>query len=271
MLIYKRSVAVELIWSALLVVTVMGCQPDDPICDNPLNSRCPNFDPCVEYPAASSDFEFLVRLTNPLAVDTLFEVAVDTSYWAENAEFVAQTNDLEYFWQVGTDPTVHSGKELQINFTGYEGDVEVTLTTFADSVSSCLEDHERRDEKSKTIHFVSGSRFSPILGTFVGKLIGQTDDREYTVEISEENPPVPRLKGLPLPNDCDFHDRGIPVDNGYQFLVSMFVQVDRSRRCRNLSVSGRLDLENTDMLLIEYQFDDDSGKRVSRIFEGWRQ
>jgi hypothetical protein len=132
----------------------------------------------------------------------------------------------------------------------------------------CLEESQLNDVKTKQIHYADRGRTASIFGVFKGTLIGNTDDQEYEVRVDNSLPPFSRLHGLPLPADCDFNNREIPLYRSCQFFVSTFFQEGPTPRCRNLIVVGRINLEDSNELQIEYVYGDDEGKRKEVVFVG---
>lgn len=251
----------------LILLFLAGCKPDKEFCDDPTNSRCPNFDPCTLAVAANSDFK-IVNLGST-AHDTIIDTEVDTAYG--NTAYQAEIKEgLAYAWKVGADPRTFSGPELSLNFTGFTGNVSVTLETTSLDTLGCLAESQTRDVQTKTIYYTDLSIPSPIHGIFKGRVLGEADGREYEIEV-EKTFSYSRLRGLPLPEDCTFDGRGIPLDPGFQRFISMFSQDRRTPRCRNLIVIGRINLEDRDELRIDYVYDDDAGKRKTVVFVGRRQ
>jgi hypothetical protein len=245
-----------------------GCKKDEEFCDDPTNRRCPNYDPCTLAVAAISDFK-IVGTVN-FGGDTIIDIEVDSALGGFNTAYQADVKEgLSYAWKVGVDPRTFPGPELSLGFSNFTGNVSVTLETTSLDTLGCLESSQMTDIQTKTIYYTDGSIPYPIHGFFRGKVEGEAGGPEYEVEV-ENTFSFSRLHGLPLPADCDFSDRGIPLYSGFQFFVSTFIQ-DRGRpRCRNLIVVGRINLEDSNELRIEYVYDGDDGKRKEVVFVGRR-
>jgi hypothetical protein len=256
-------------FAVILVLLTSACR-EDVFCDDPANFTCPNFDPCTRSPPANSDFKIVAPVE--FVADTTIEIEIDTSVSGGTTYYKANvTRGLKsYAWKVGTDPQIFTGPELTLDFTGFVGAVSVTLETTADSTSTCLDESQFRDVKTKQIYYTDHRSSAPVFGTFKGTLQG-TPDEEYEVRVDNSHPPFSRLHGLPVPPNCDFNERGIPLYRGYQFFVSTFLRESSTSRCRNLIVVGRINLEDSNELRIEYVYDDDEGKRKEVTFVGQRQ
>jgi hypothetical protein len=246
-----------------------GCKKEDEFCDDPTNRQCPNFDPCTLAVAANSDFKIVNTIS--FGVDTVINIEVDTAYGgSSNTAYQADIQEgLAYAWKVGADPRTFQGPELSLNFTGFIGNVAVTLeTTTLDSLG-CIPESEMRTTKTKNIYYTDLSIPYSIHGVFRGKVLGEAGELEYDVEV-ENTFSYSRLHGLPLPDDCTFDGRGIPLSGRFQCFVSTFLRDLRTPRCRNLTVVGRINLEDRDELRIEYVYDDDAGRRKTKVFVGRR-
>jgi hypothetical protein len=247
-----------------------GCKKDEEFCDDPTDQRCPNYDPCTLAVAANSDFKIVVPIRH--VADTIIDIEVDTSRGGGGVYFKAVvTTGLEsYAWKVGADPRTFTESEINLDFTAYVGDVSITLETTAASNMMCLEEAQLKDVRTKRIYYAARGATGSIDGVFKGRVIGDAEGQEYEVQIGDSPPPFRRLRGLPLPADCDFNGRGIPLFSGYQYFVSTFRQEVARPRCRNLIVVGRINLEDSNELRIEYVYDGDDGKRKEVVFVGRR-
>jgi hypothetical protein len=256
---------------ALLLVMLISTCNKERFCNDPNNPICPNFDPCLQAVPANSNFQFVAVVPN--ITDTLIDINIDTSYSGGNAVYKALvTEGLEtYAWKVGADPRVFTEPELYLDFTAFTGDISVTLETTALNTGICLEESQLKDVKTKQIHYANRSRTAPIFGIFKGRLVGDVDGTEYEIQVDNSLPPFRRLHGLPLPDDCNFDARGIPLYFGYQYFVSNFLQEGPTPRCRELIVVGRIDLEDSNQLRIEYVYLDDDGDKKEAVFIGRRQ
>lgn len=255
----------------LLLFFIASCQPEEEFCDDPADRTCPNYDPCTAVPPANSDFEFVAKIENPFA-DTVIDLVVTEAYGGARINYKATTTGLTtYEWRVGNDPRTFSGEEMYLDFLGFSGDIPVSLRTTSTNLDDCLTEDQLVAEHTKTITYVELSAPPAIDGTFKGEIVGAIDDQEYEISISNPRPPYRRMFGLPVPADCDFRDRGVPLYSGYQVFVSTFLQESGTPDCRNLVVVGRIDHNDSDVLHIEYVYDDDDGSRKTVVFEGRRQ
>lgn len=260
------------IFLALTITTlVYSCKPDEEACTDATNSLCPNYDPCTVAVAASSDFDFVFQVENAVG-DTIIDLSVDTTYGGSPVLYRALTPGLSsYSWRVGADPRTFNEQELKLNFTGFSGNISVTLETLTTNSDFCLEEWQLQDVQTKQIYYAARGDDPAFFGAFRGSILGASDEQEYDVQLGDPLPPYDRLYGLPLPDDCVFNDRGIPLYADYQAFVSTFTQEGPTPRCRNLTVVGRIDKEDSDLLRIEYVYDDDDGSRKEVVFEGRRQ
>jgi hypothetical protein len=221
--------------------------------------------------AANSDFGFFFRV-DPAVGDTIIDIAIDTTYGGSPVWYKALNKGLSsYSWRVGSDPQIFDEEELKLNFTNFSGDVAVTLETSIENVGLCFEESQLRDVKTKQIYYAARGEDPSFFGLFKGRIVGETDQRVYDVQLGQIRPPFDQLYGLPLPTDCDFNGRGIPLYADYQAFVSTFAQEGPTPRCRNLIVVGRIDKEDSNLLRIEYVYDDDDDNRKTVVFEGIRQ
>jgi hypothetical protein len=202
--------------------------------------------------------------------DTTVNIEVDTSYSGAGTVYQPSVKEgLSYAWKVGADPRTFTAPELSLSFTGFTGNIAVTLETTSLDTLGCLESSQMRDVQTKTIYYTDRSIPTPIHGFFRGRIEGEANGQEYEVEV-EDTFSFSRLQGLPLPGDCDFNDRGIPLFTGFQYFISTFLQDRRTPRCRNLIVVGRINLEDRNELRIDYVYDGDDGKRKTVVFVGRR-
>jgi|AntRauTorckE5430_2_1112549.scaffolds.fasta_scaffold06677_2 hypothetical protein len=257
-------------FALLLLLFSAACgKEDEEFCEDPTNRNCPNFDPCTLAVAANSDFKIVAAVRT--FGDTIIDIEIDTAIGGGNIYYKAVvTEGLEsYAWKVGADPRTFTEAELNLDFTTYTGDISVTLETTAANNMMCLEEAQLRDVKTKRIHYAARAATGSIISTFKGTLLGDSAGDEHEVWIDDSSF-FNRLRGLPLPADCDFNGRGIPLYSGYQFFVSTFIQERGRPRCRNLIVVGRINLEDSNELRIEYVYDGDDGKRKGVVFVGRR-
>lgn len=261
-----------LLFTFVVITLIASCRPEEEFCDDPTNRRCPNFDICTEVVAANSDFIFVAPIQIVGQADTLIDLELNKAYGGAQVKFRAINDDLaSYSWKVGDDPREFSDHEIFLSFNNFSGTIPVTLTTTANNSEMCLENYQLRDEVTKEMTYISRDESPAIDGVFKGTLLQEIDEQEYEVQVINSLPPYRRLHGLPLPNDCDFNGRGIPLFYGYQVFLSTFTREGPTPRCRNLTVVGRIDMEDNDLLRIEYVYDDDDGSRKTVVFEGRRQ
>ena len=255
----------------LLLLTVSACQPEEIACDDPENFRCPNYEPCLAIPAARSNFNLIADLAN-LSVDTTLIVDIDTTWAGGRVTLQAEEDRLvDYKWTVGTDPRVFEGERIEINFTGFAGGtVPVTLVTTADTTSTCLSQEEWSASRTQDIHIVGRTAESRVFGTFRGGVIEEETDTVCEVKIAFDSNLRPYLHDLPVPADCDFSQRGIPILPGYRLFASKFTNQFRVARCRELSVFGQMEAGSSEVIRIGYHYKGDDGRLVRRTFVGTR-
>lgn len=253
------------------VLLIGACRKEEEFCDDPADRNCPNFDVCTEAIPANSDFIIVSSVNGP--ADTIIDVEIDTSYGGSKSYYKAVVSEGldSYAWRVGADPNVFTGNEVNINFSGFVGDIIVTLETAALDDMMCLSAGQLNDTKSKTINYASSGAVGSIFGRYIGSIENDEGGQEYEVVVDNSFPPYRRLRGLPLPSDCDYATVGIPLYRGYQFFVSTFTQEGPTPRCRNLTVVGRINLDDSNEIRIEYVYDDDDGNRKEVVFVGQRQ
>lgn len=260
------------ILSLFVGLFAMGCK-EEPICDDPSDFMCPNYDRCIGKVAANSDF--VVVSSFSFGADTIVELEADTLYGGPNSYYKALVTEglASYEWQIGSDARRFRDSTVSLDFTGYEGPVRITLTTHAiEDRIQCLEESELMDVKTKEVYYVSVNRVGSNVGTFVGAV--SDSDEEVTISIIGWTGSLETsflLSGLTIPGNCGGLVGGVPLISAYQNFVSGYRNSSRYNRCRNLTVIGQIDKANRDKIQIDYWYDADDGSRKHEVFVGYRQ
>ncbi|MEO0789187.1 MAG: hypothetical protein AAFY36_11010 [Bacteroidota bacterium] len=273
----------QFLWLGCLLLS-FSCQPDDDMgisdycLENAGDPNCPNYDPCFEIFPATSNFDIID--SGFIAVDSVVGIPVDTSFASFLYFRVNRVNPLAtYEWQVGQDPRVFTGSEINLNFNGFEGTVNVRLTETVPS-NNCLAENDLISTSTKSITIVDSFDGIPTTGIFNGELRqgNNTIDDDLTITITGDVPSDLnewwKILGLAFPEDCiNLNRYGVPYTGGYSWLVSQY-QSDFSGvgfcSPRNPVFIGRLTPGDQNEITIDYWLNNDNGKRIKRTFVGRR-
>lgn len=253
----------------LLVLILPGCKKDK-FCQDPSNPRCENFDPCLLAEAADSDF--ITIDSSDGIVDTSMSIEVVRFLAAAPGFFKATNQNMAtYEWQIGTHSEILTGPVVSLNFTGFDGLIDVTLTTTVSDENACFPASQLRSTTTKSVRIVDiGLHQSPVFGSYRGRNVGDSEAEVYNVELVATLSPgglQQRLYGIKLPPGCTIEPQGMPIVNSVQTVASAF----RYDRCRNLTLVGKLSDENEDEIILDYWYDADDGSRKHEVFVGYRQ
>lgn len=247
----------------LVFIAFASCCEDDSPCNNPRSKDCPNYDPCIDIIPADASFRIIDSLPGfdcndgRGVLDLVYEV--DTIWNGRELYFKANSSADTYTWKVGTDPTLHSGKEISIIFGGeILGDVDVTLiTTVVDSLG-CIEPSLTIDSLTKHIHFIPpDNKLALINGMFRGVDTDKPLDT-FIMGIPCEDPTLGLLN---FPNSCNLI---IKFGFGYKGLFIL----PSANECGSPCGIGLLQPDNK-TLIIDYSIrENNMGERVLKKFIG---
>lgn len=260
----------------IVVLTLVGCEREEyPPCSDETNPLCPNYDPCLRYGEARS--EFVIWSSPTTTADSAISMPLDTTRGGSLIfKGVYPTYKATYEWSVGEDPRSFNQPVLTLNFTGFNGTIQTRLVTTVEDEFGCLDAAERQDTAFRTLTVINSTQANiPLLGTFVGR-VDQVPNRELILQIKRDTSIngfiTTRMTGLNL--DCPPIESSVGRNNGIQILAdySWFVTNHNPNgpRCRRLTAIGQLLPENRDILQVHYFYDDDSGKRRQEVFTGQR-
>jgi len=255
------------------VMLAIGCKKDQQACNDPYNIACPNYDPCLNVNPAYSD---IAIVDSSRWTDTLMSFEVDTV--TSTSKFFFRPKEIRsntsYAWRIGQDNRIFETPVVDLLFTGFQGQIDATLTATVQDQDRCLPEVERSSTSTKSIYVLNipvGEY--PLWGVYNGKTDNEEDEYEVSVVglLPNSVNNSYRLLGLQVPN-CDMlNDIGVPIGGSYSWFISEFVNRSASRRCHNLLVVGQLSKENRNELTLHYWYDAPDGKRVHKIFTGYRQ
>lgn len=271
--------------SLLSIFLLFSCESDNvdtltPFCqDNPGSRGCPGFEPCSLVLPADSDF-LIVDSTMTFAADTFMSVEVDSSFgvYLYFRPRVVNRN-ASYAWRIGQDPRVWTEPAVTLNFTGFEGTIDVSLDVTVPEDDCLTEDQLVSVTTTKTVTIVDNCCYYPTTGVFNGTLTrdGVVEDDDISITITDNSLINTntwwRLYGLPIPEHCNsLIQQGFRLRAGYHWLVSNTTLSLSESYCtsRRPLVLGRLTPGDSNEMNIDYWIDDDNGQRIHRQFVGRR-
>ncbi len=180
-----------LLFYALLLPS---CKPDEDICNDPYNSDCPNYDPCLLETEADASFRLEVRLIKNTSFfgDTTVWYPVEDTFFAlshgTRLYFKANSSKMDsYAWTIGGDPRTFTDSVFYLVFTPEEGQVgyvTAQLRVANDTLGDCLATSEQWDTFSRTFYIkdcspIPGEENSyPMNGTFRGYVDGDSTEMD---------------------------------------------------------------------------------------------
>ncbi len=260
--------------SFLLFVLLLPSCKKDKFCQDPSNPRCENYDPCLLAVAADSDFVIIDSLDRIL--DTAMSIEVVRFLAGAPGFFKATNKSMDtYEWQIGTHSGILTEPVASLNFTGFDGLIDVTLTTTINDENACFSASQLRSTTTKSVRIVDiGIHQSPVFGIYRGRNVGDSEADAYTVEVAAIFSPggfEQRLDGIKLPPGCTIAPQGIPIVSSIQGVASAFRHNFIFTPCRNLILVGKLSDDNEDEITLDYWYDADNGSRKHEVFIGYRQ
>lgn len=259
------------LFALLFTLTCFSCrEDDDQPCIDALNPDCPNYDPClIVFPAIADNIAIIDSVSDVFA-DRAAGMLRDTLGRGSTVYFRPKwtQENANYEWKIGSDVRLFSDPVLEMDFVGFEGDVEIRLVTTLDDIDNCLLEEERIDTSYFPFYVdrILTTDF-PINGIFLGSLDSKPS-QEVIIEVyRSDNPISTRIRGFPL--DCygDGPDTGLT--GGYDWFVTAHLPGDF--RCRELTAIGKLREDDHRVMEIDYTYVDDGGNTVEERFVGFRQ
>ena len=272
-----------LIFPLLILLFIgSGCKDDEMlvddempfICEDATNPDCPNYDPCLTYGAANADFSILDSLSVPSLEYPGFTVEVDTTWNNIRLYFKAKHDNATYEWVVGADPTIHTGKEFNLNFgDAAVGDVVIRLITTIDDIEGCYSEEEKIDTSYNTVHFIKLEQVTELTNSIYGEYYGYIEDTpEEFFSVSLKSFYDEEGGGFRnFPKDCDINFDARPSYRHFLF------DTGNITNCNNPKGFGELQ-EDGNTLMIKfktrfYNFDTSMYENTSeeKTFVGIRQ
>lgn len=260
----------------LLLLTFTCCtscgEDDEQPCVDAFHPDCPNYDPCLSVLPAQPDNIAILDSVPEAFADIGISFSIDTMGKGGTVYFRPDIirDDAIYEWKIGTDPRIFTETILDVNFTGFEGDVQVRLVTKITDEFACLEQAEQIDTSYQSfyINYLLIEDF-PIIGAYKGATESKPEE-EFTLEIyphQTSTSTVYRLRGFNL--DCIEDGNYAPITFNYDSFVTVHLSFDF--RCRELTAVGRLRENDHRVLEVDYSYVDDEGKTIEKRFVGYRQ
>lgn len=260
----------------ILLLTFTCCnscgEDDEQPCVDAFNPDCPNYDPCLSVLPAQPDNIAVIDSVSTTFGDLAMGVLVDTLGRGTTLYFRPEVirEDATYQWQIGSDPRIFNDSVLDVNFTGFTGDVEVRLVTLIDDTFGCLSNAETIDTSYYNF-YVDDLAIAeyPVHGIFSGTLESNPEE-EISIEVyryETSSSSSTRIRGFPL--DCYEDGPNTRLAGGLDWFVTSHHVFDF--RCRELTAVGRLRENDHRVLEVNYTYVDDDGKTVEERFIGYRQ
>lgn len=271
----------------LIPLLFFCCQPDDDDTFDEANRFCRDYpeDPscpgsiCYRVYPASSDFEIIDSVFS-FAGDSTFGISVDTSY---GSYLYFRVNKVDpratYAWRVGSDPRVWTEPYVSLNWTGFEGTVDVSLDVTVEGHPCLTEEEMVSTTTTKRVTIVDGFQNYPVVGQFRGTLMkeGQLEIEDLTITLSGRDSPNGNdwfnIYGFPFPAECNLIiEQGVNFNGGYSWIISDTTPGLSEAYCtsRRPLFFGRLTPGDFDEITIDYWLNDDDGRRIQRQFVGRR-
>lgn len=189
-----------------LALFIIACSDEDPPCTDPLNPKCPNYDPCLSFQPANAEFVIIDSIYGVDCNDGRGRLdlvsEVDTTF-ANNELYFRALHDADtYEWKVGTDPTVYHDRKFSLYFPNSiaPAEINVTLIVCKDDPDNCQTRSCDTLSKRIFILFTNGADTASLV---VGKFKGVDMDSPLDSFIIEVPPPLPSLVGIiNFPNGC---------------------------------------------------------------------
>lgn len=177
-------------------------------CDDPRNSDCENYNPCIDAKATSAAFTIkeatYLQFIDPISPDFLMDT---DSCYSSSIYFEATRQDADSFiWQVGSEVEPRYGKQINVTFPdNLRGTTfNVRLIVKRMSNTQCFPNDDGIDTVMRKFYFV---RFNEKL-SWEGTYYGSDDDKPdsmYTIVLGHsynESKDEDILKVYGLPRGC---------------------------------------------------------------------
>ncbi|MGF1565787.1 MAG: hypothetical protein ACFCUH_10510 [Flavobacteriales bacterium] len=204
-----------------LAAVLSSCCRDEPICTDPLNPDCVNFDECWHTKPTAG---FAMRTSFPG-----FGGELNAGYeWCDTilgggVQFLADMPNADsYTWQVGNEPQTRSGVGFTIGFSSYTeqtqninpndtnffNPIPVTLTV-RNAPGTCVRTEDTLLTSNRNLVI---ARYPITSGRFVGRVEGEDFDRIVTLWEQEVNLDAPSTSLMVL-----HHIIGLPHEDTLTF------------------------------------------------------
>lgn len=155
-----------------MVFTLQNCK-DEPLCKDPTNPKCPNYDPCFGKKPVTADFEIGIS-GDPLMENeatTIFEP--DTIFARTTIIFKAKLKNAKYKWILGSEKIYDSTFYRTFGNVPY-GRYKVTLIVEKEPDLICFPKDDGKDTLTRYFHIVPRCQLQTT-GSYKGVWEGQQD------------------------------------------------------------------------------------------------
>ncbi len=191
---------------SIFILLIQSCK-----CDDPSDPNCPNYDPCLCVTEDFADFEM---------EEALFYngeggyYQTDTTLENNNVRLTVYDQSVDSVkWIIGADPTLRTGKSINLSFDEAYGEIPVTVIAYKNLAANCLGENFGTDTITKSIYVLEWWR-APYFGTFSGTTSEDPDTPFFTEidTISNYRGLTKRIRVVLLTNFPNGYSMPIPTD-----------------------------------------------------------
>lgn len=230
---------------------------DETPCNDPTNSNCPNYNPCLVDKPTTADFHIYEELGSLFMENLWVNYDTDTCI-TEWVRFVAQEkNALSYTWYVGTEIEPRTGQSVLINFVDSRTPKRIRLIVRKAPNLRCFPNDDGVDTVDRMLYFVNryDSLNIPWIGTFKG-ISTKDPNKEIEVRIGYffRGSYYTTFTGF---NDCTAYvsggDMGFRQYNPWEVDYRVFIAPGvMAERCNLFDVMCRMP-DNSDSIYVQYK------------------
>ncbi len=260
-----------LLATAVIILVWSGCKKD-PLCNDPLNPECPNYDKCLT--AVRTDAEFGIFRRSFSGEFSIFLPYRDTIPIAQNSSGsirlffrASDPNMSSYEWKIGLDPRTFTDSVFSLNFSSnVSGWINVSLTTRNQRFDSqCFPGDSGKVTVNKGIYFkpytlehdTSWVQQYPIFGSYVGYDEHIPQDT-FSIRIWFDH-----IRGRSVLNSFP---KGCTYQTAPLYFTTHYIYFN-STHCNKPDAYGEL-LDDNRTLVIDYTLDGPNWTRVNRRWRG---
>lgn len=248
----------------VLIIPFSSCDED---CNDTTNPFCENYDPCtVTNNVALNNFRTSANFKLYECIHCNWEDSMmretDTIYGGfvifEAQQFHYSST---YEWKIGTDPTIFREKSFQLDFSDFQGKVEIQLIVRKEP-SLCFSDDDGVDTLVKLLTVLGSIPDS--LVTITGVFEGYDEDNPNQIYRIEHRPePFYKLKNFP--NGCSLQPNEEQMGTAPGFSALRILSDDISfHQCGHPTGYGEL-LEDRKTLIIYYDVTEDNQRKKKKF------